>query len=90
MDTTQKINYIKGWLQKFGHRDNETFNIEVHILNIEYQISLQYTFDELGIQYEPMSFVYKGFKNNLGNLESLQESFLTLIIEALMKIKINY
>ena len=29
MNKEQKVNWIKCWLQKFGNRDNETFNTEV-------------------------------------------------------------
>ena len=29
MTKEQKVNYVKHWLQKFGDRDNETFNTEV-------------------------------------------------------------
>jgi len=55
----QKINYIKCWLQKFGNRDNETFNIEVD----GWEISYQYDFDIDGNQIEPYGWCRSSFKH---------------------------
>jgi hypothetical protein len=63
MNKEQKINYVKYWLQKFGNRDNETFNIEVLVGETIWEISLQYDFDEDGDKIEPYDWCRNGFKH---------------------------
>lgn len=67
MTKEQKVNYVKHWLQKFGDRDNETFNTEVVVGEINWDISLQYDFDEDGNQCEPFSWCRNGFKHMNNN-----------------------
>lgn len=63
MNTEQKVGYIKYWLQKFGNRDNETFNTEVTHNEITWRISLQYNFDDEGDQMDCFSWCVKSFKH---------------------------
>ena len=63
MDTKQKVNYVKYWLQKFGTRDNETFNTEVMVGETTWEISLQYNFDNEGNQFEPYDWCCSSFKH---------------------------
>lgn len=67
MTKSQKVNYIKCWLQKFGNRDNETFNIEVIIGDTTWNISLQYNFDDDGYQIEPYDWCRNSFKHLRNN-----------------------
>lgn len=67
MNKEQKVNWIKCWLQKFGNRDNETFNIEVTINDERWQIWLQYSYDFEGDQIDPMDRCLKGFKHLRNN-----------------------
>jgi len=67
MNEEQKVNYVKCWLQKFGNRDNETFNTEVELSETTWQISLQYNFDDNGNHCEPYDWCRSGFKHLRGN-----------------------
>lgn len=80
----QKVNYIKYWLQKFGNRDNETFNIEVVIDETIWDISLQYNFDEDGDQIEPYDWCRRSFKQLVNNqISDRTDEELDRIIEIL-------
>lgn len=84
MNKRQKINWIKAWLQRFGDRDNETFNIEIMVDNIIWKISLQYNFDFEGEQLEPYDWCRRNFKHVHNNtLYDRTEEELTRIIEQL-------
>jgi hypothetical protein len=63
MNKKQKVNYIKCWLQKFGNRDNETFNTEVVVDETTWRISLQYDFDDEGNQCDPYDWCICSFKH---------------------------
>ena len=63
MNKEQKVNWIKYWLQKFGDRDNETFNTEVVVGETTWEISLQYNFYDDGHQCEPYDWCIRGFKH---------------------------
>lgn len=63
MNKKQKVNWIKYWLQKFGNRDNETFNTEVVAGETTWQISLQYNFDFDGDRLEPYDWCRRDFKH---------------------------
>jgi hypothetical protein len=63
MNNEQKVGYIKYWLQKFGNRDNQTFNTEVIHNEITWSISLQYNFDNNGDQIDPFNWCVKSFKH---------------------------
>lgn len=67
MDKEQKVNYVKYWLQKFGNRDNETFNTEVVVGETTWEISLQYNFDDDGNQCEPYDWCRSSFKHLRNN-----------------------
>lgn len=67
MNKEQKVNWIKCWLQKFGNRDNETFNIEVVVGEIVWEISLQYDYDFDGDILEPYDWCRSGFKHLRNN-----------------------
>lgn len=56
MNKQQKINYIKFWLQCFGFRDNETFNINVEIDGNYWELMLQYSYSDDGLRLEPMDW----------------------------------
>lgn len=63
MNKEQKVNWIKSWLQKFGNRDNETFNTEVIINNIIWDIKLQYNYDFDGDENSPYDWCTSSFKH---------------------------
>jgi hypothetical protein len=63
MNKEQKVNYVKCWLQKFGNRDNETFNTEVVVSETTWRISLQYNFDDEGDQCDPYDWCSRSFKH---------------------------
>jgi hypothetical protein len=67
MNKEQKVNYVKCWLQKFGNRDNETFNTEVVVGKTTWEISLQYNFDDDGDQCEPYDWCRSDFKHLRNN-----------------------
>ena len=64
MNKEQKVNYVKCWLQKFGNRDNETFNTDVLVGDINWSISLQYNFDDDGEPYDWCRSSFKHIRNN--------------------------
>ena len=91
MKKEQKINYIKYWLQKFGERDNETFNIEVEVNGVIFHISMQYNFDECGDEILPYDWCRNGFKHLITNsISDRTESELDEIINKLKIKKIFY
>jgi hypothetical protein len=49
MNKEQKVNWIKCWLQKFGNRDNETFNTEVVVGETTWEISI-YSYAKAGFK----------------------------------------
>lgn len=84
MTHEQKVNWIKCWLQKFGNRDNETFNVEVTVGDITWAISLQYDYDFDGEKYDPQDWCCKGFKHVFNNhIDDRSEEELDAIIEQL-------
>jgi len=85
------INVIKCWLQKFGNRDNETFNIEVILGDTYWDISLQYNFDEVGNQIEPNDWCRSSFKHVRNNsLSDRTEDELLVIIDFLYRKQSSY
>ena len=84
MNKEQKVNCIKCWLQKFGNRDNETFNTEVILGETTWEISLQYDFDLDGDRFEPYSLCRRGFKHiNYNRISDRNEEELDEIINIL-------
>lgn len=91
MSKREKINWIKCWLQKFGKRDNETFNIEVTVGEITWEISLQYDYDFEGDKLDPRDWCCHGFKHLRNNgLSDRTEEELETIIEQLKKKKLYH
>jgi hypothetical protein len=92
MDKLQKNNYVKCWLQKFGERDNETFNTEVVINdNLTWRISLQYNFDDEGEELKPYNWCTCGFKNlRYNSISDRTEEELDEIINKLKTKKSHY
>ena len=87
MNKEQKVNYVKCWLQKFGNRDNETFNIQLE----KWRISMQYDYDLEGYRIIPMNWCCSSFKHVHNNsLEDRTEDELTEIIKILFSIKKIY
>ena len=91
MNKEQKVNYIKCWMQKFGNRDNETFNTEIVVGETSWRISLQYNFDDDGDQIEPNNWCSSGFKHVHNNsISDRTEEELDNIINHLKTIKSFY
>lgn len=91
MNKEQKVNWIKCWLQKFGNRDNETFNIDVIVNATVYNISLQYNYDFDGDRCEPYNWCRNGFKHlNNNQITDRTDDELDLIIDQLKVKQINY
>ena len=63
LNKEQKVNWIKCWLQKFGNRDNQTFNTEVVMGETTWEISLQYGYDFDGGRLEPYERCSRSFKH---------------------------
>jgi hypothetical protein len=90
MTRNEKVNYIKMWLQKFGDRDNETFNTEVFVGETLWELSLQYSFDEEGKELQPFDWCRHGFKHVFDNsISDRTDDELDSIISNL-KIKQSY
>ncbi len=53
------INSIKAWLQMFGDRDNECFNVQLP----KWRISMQYDYSLDGFRIEPNHWCCWGFKH---------------------------
>lgn len=84
MDKEKKENWIKCWLQKFGNRDNETFNTEITINDKSLNLILQYNYNFDGDQLDPSSWCLSGFKNVRNNkLSDKTEEELDAIINIL-------
>lgn len=79
----EKINWIKAWLQRFGDRDNETYNITVEVDDDAWNISLQYNFDFEGNQLTPFNWCQKSFKQRDNTLGDRTEDELSGIIKEL-------
>lgn len=79
-------------MQKFGKRDNETFNISIVIDdNLTYEIAMQYNYDDDGDQIEPFDWCRKSFKHVSNNsIDCRDEDELDLIIEKLKSIKTRH
>lgn len=92
MNKEQKVNYVKYWLQKFGNRDNWTFNTEVVVGKTTWAISLQYNFDDEGYKNEPCDWCRSGFKHLRNNqLSDRTDEELDAIINQLkLKNKKDY
>jgi len=92
MNKEQKVNYIKMWLQKFGNRDNETFNVEIKRNgDIIWFISLQFDYDEDGDRLEPYDWCRNGFKHMRNNtISDRTDDELDEIILNLKSIKTVY
>ncbi len=91
MNKRQKVNWIKSWLQKFGDRDNETFNTEVKINGETFDISLQYNYDFDGDKYEPYDWCRRSFKHLKNNtIYDRTEEELDIIITELKSRKTIY
>jgi hypothetical protein len=58
MKKEELIVWIKAWLQRFGNRNNETFEIEIRTVSKIYELSLQYNYDFDGQESIPYLFIY--------------------------------
>jgi hypothetical protein len=84
MTIEQKINYIKLWLQRFGDRDNETFNKRVTVGDKRWSIWMQYSFSDDGYLIDPYTDVSWSNKLVKGlSIEDLTEEQLDSLIVAL-------
>ena len=84
MNKIQKINIIKGWLQRFGDSDGETFSIIVITATETWDILMQYDYDVDGDRLLPFNLCYKSFKHMWDiHLEDRIEIELDEIIEQL-------
>jgi len=91
MDKEEKVNYVKAWLQRFGERDNETFNVMITVGEIMWFISLQYDYDLEGERCDPYSWCRDGFKHlNNNGISDRSEEELDKIIDRLNNIKTFY
>lgn len=91
MSKKGKINWIKCWLQKFGKRDNETFNIKVTVGEITWEIALQYDYDFEGDKLDPRDWCCYSFKHLRNNsLSDRTEEELEAIIKQLKKKKLYH
>jgi hypothetical protein len=87
MKKQELIHAIKAWLQRFGNRDNETFNYEISNWNL----SVQYDYDLEGDRIEPYNWCTSGFKHVRNNsLEDRTEDELSKILDELLAIKKFY
>lgn len=87
MKKLEIIYAIKAWLQRFGNRDNETFNYEISNWNL----SLQYDYDLEGDRIEPYNWCTSSFKHMHSNsLEDRTEDELSKILDELLAIKKFY
>lgn len=84
MNKLEKVIWIRAWLQRFGNRDNETFNIEVLINNEIWHLSLQYMYGFDGNIYKPYDWCRNGFKHvNYNEISDRSNEELDLIIQQL-------
>jgi hypothetical protein len=84
MAKEQKVNYIKGWLQKFGNRNNETFYTKVSLGEEELHISLQYNFRDEREVAEPLDLCVNGYCSDFGkNISDRTEKELGAIVKVL-------
>jgi hypothetical protein len=91
MNKEQKVNWIKCWLQKFGNRDNETFNKQITINGITWELSLQYDFDFDGEKLEPYDWCSNNFKQIHNNrIQDKSNEELNEIINKLNSIQTYY
>jgi len=91
MAKEEKVNYVKAWLQRFGERDNETFNIMVTVDGVIWDISIQYDYNLEGERMDPYSWCRSGFKHVHENgIDDRSEDELDKIIERLNNIKTFY
>lgn len=84
----KKVNRVKLWLQKFGDRDNETFYKEIEVGDINWRISMQYTYDDDGDEIISSNWCCRNFKHVFNNaIEDRTEEELEAILFELQKIK---
>jgi len=87
MNKEELIYSIKAWLQRFGNRDNETFNYEL----INWRLELQYDYDLDGGRIEPYNWCSSGSKHLRNNsLEDRSDEELREILNELIDIKQFY
>ena len=87
MNKEEKVNYVKCWLQKFGNRNNKTFNTKVTVGDIAWDLSMQYNFADEGYQIEPSDMCFKSFKHVHENAISdrTEEELDEIIIQLKLK-----
>ena len=84
MNKEELIHAIKAWLQRFGDRDNETFNYKL----TNWELSLQYDYNLDGIRCEPYNWCSSSFKHVHNNsLEDRTEEELQKVFNELKEIK---
>lgn len=89
MNKEQKVNYIKFWLQRFANRNNEGFTTKVRIGDTEWDLFMQFDYNDGGERFEPMDWCTKNFKHVHDNsIDDRTEEELDAIIEQL-KLKFN-
>lgn len=89
MNKEQKINYVFFWLQCFGERDNETFNIRVTVADgRRWSIWRQFDYNSDGDRIEPYSSVSWSNKLVRGkSIEELTEEELDMLIDGLKELQ---
>lgn len=91
MGKEQKINYVKFWLQCFGNRDNETFNIRVTVGDKRWSVWMQYSFSDDGYELIPYTDVSWSNKSVKGlSFEALTEEQLDLLITSLKELQTHW
>ncbi len=87
MGKQELVYSIKAWLQRFGNRDNETFNYGV----TNWELALQYDYDLEGDRIEPNNWCSSSFKHVRDNsLEDRTKEELQEIFNELIEIKHFY
>jgi hypothetical protein len=83
----KKINYIKWWLQRFGDRDDDTFFKEIVVGELNWRLSLQYEYTDIGSRIDAWNWCSKGFKHVGDNsLEDRTKDELDAIILELKQV----
>lgn len=87
MNKEELICAIKAWLQMFGDRDNDCFNVQL----TKWRISMQYNYSEDGYKVEANNWCCWGFKHVDDNtLEDRTVEELSDIIKEMKSIKSVY
>lgn len=88
VEKQNKVNCIKLWLQRFGDRDNDTFYKDIKVGDINWHISMQYTYADDGDEIISNDWCRHGFKHTFDNgIADRTEEELDAILFQLHEIK---